>query len=167
MKTYLRIETKDKHDSLLNNSETPSVEKIGLLLGRAVTRLGENKKIGGALTDLGLHAKDTKARECMSDLLQKLTGAYMLPLDGSPRVYWVTDLTGADIAVFKVGEQRAEIECLVRQLAFLLNLESCVPPGIFCAVENICSGNNFARIDPEISKFSDMGIILDFESKTC
>lgn len=116
-------------------------------LAKAIT---SNPEIDtAAFRALGVHPSDTKAQEVMKEKLIEVLkpDARFDPLDSNPGVYFIYTKTQkvADavfkqdkpIALFKVGNKRANIELAAREIANALGLVEYVPPGVFFGFQNL------------------------------
>lgn len=127
------------HDLTLKEitSDTKACDKIGSVWARlqTVRRLEEAVPL---MARLGVSESDENAQKMLFPMIQAAMrdDIKVIPSEEDSGVFFLANAEGQKFAVFKVGEKRARMEMLARQIAHRTGLEKHAIPGIACSIQN-------------------------------
>jgi hypothetical protein len=124
--------------------ETPAPQRIGSIWAqiRDTFRSNDRGSEGvrrSLLHKLGVTETDEKAHRDLIPIIQAACSEEIeivpSPKEGESGVYFLSK-EGKRFAVFKIGEKRAQMELVARQIAHKTGFEDQVIPGVFCSIAN-------------------------------
>lgn len=119
------------------DQNTKACDKIGCIWSRLQTV--ENVKDAIPLMEmLGVSKRDERAQKMLLPVIQAALqrGIQVTPSEDDSGVFFLATKKGQKFAVFKVGEKRARMEMLARQIAHRTGLEKHAIPGIACTIQS-------------------------------